>query len=68
MRTRSVRRILERAEQAFDRLVQGAPDNLELLGSQAAMLMEFADTYAAQGDTEKQLVSAQATKGYLSHA
>ena len=48
MRAETVRKILVRAEEAFAKLVERSGDNKELLLSQAAMLSEFADTYAAQ--------------------
>ena len=61
MRAETVRKILGRAEEAFAKLVERSGDNRELLASQAAMLLEFADTYAAQGDTAKQIESARAS-------
>ena len=54
MRTETVRKILDTAEQVIDKLVAKSEGNLELLRSQASMLNEFAQTYAAQGDTAKQ--------------
>jgi tetratricopeptide (TPR) repeat protein len=65
MRTESIRKILGRAEQAYDRLVQGVNNDPKLLRSQAAMFMEFAETYAAQGDTPRQLASAQASRDIM---
>ena len=59
MRTETVRKILGTAEQVIDKLVAKSPDNLELLRIQAAMLDEFAQTYAAQGDTAKQEEAAR---------
>ena len=59
MRAETVRKILGRAEEAFAKLVERSGDNQDLLTSQAAMLLEFADTYAAQGDTSKQMDSAK---------
>ena len=61
MRAETVRKILGRAEEAFAKLVERSGDNRELVASQAAMLLEFADTYAAQGDTAKQIESARAS-------
>lgn len=54
MRTQTVRKILGTAEQVFDKLVATSQNNTDLRRSQAAMLTEFAITYAAQGDTTKQ--------------
>jgi tetratricopeptide (TPR) repeat protein len=54
MRSETVRKILGSAESVIGRLVASSGDNLELKRSQAAMYNEFADTYAAQGDTTKQ--------------
>jgi tetratricopeptide (TPR) repeat protein len=65
MRTETVRTILGRAEEAIDRLVQGAGNDFELLRLQSAMFSNFADTYAAQGDTVKQLASARAASEIL---
>ena len=48
-----------RAENSIAKLVEGSGENKELLLSQAAMLSEFADTYAAQGDTAKRDESAR---------
>ena len=59
MRAETVRKILGRAEEAFAKLVERSGDNKELLLSQAAMLSEFADTYAAQGDTTNRDESAR---------
>lgn len=59
MRTEAVSTILERAERVFASLVERSGDNKELLRSQAVMLMEFADTYEAKGDTAKQLNAAE---------
>jgi tetratricopeptide (TPR) repeat protein len=61
MRTETLRKILGRAEEAYGRLVQNSGNDLNLLRSQAVMYNEFADTYAAQGDTAKQLASARAS-------
>jgi tetratricopeptide (TPR) repeat protein len=61
MRAETVRKILGRAEEAFAKLVERSGDHKDLLLSQAAMLLEFADTYAAQGDTAKQMESAKAS-------
>ena len=61
MRTDSLRRILGKAEEIFDTLVKSAGENKELLRSQARMLGEFAETYAAQGDTTKQVDAAKKT-------
>ena len=54
MRTETVRKILGMAEQVIARLVEKSENNLELMHIQSAMLNEFAQTYAAQGDTTKQ--------------
>ena len=59
MRTETVRKILGTAEQVIAKLVTKSPDNLELLRIQGAMLTEFAETYAAQGDTAKQEEAAR---------
>ena len=59
MRTETVRKILGTAEQVIDKLAAKSPDNLELLRLQGAMLYEFADTYAAQGDTAMQEEAAR---------
>ena len=65
MRAETVRKILGRAEEAFAKLVERSGDNKELLLSQAAMLSEFADTYAAQGDTAKRdEVSAEVARDH----
>jgi tetratricopeptide (TPR) repeat protein len=61
MRTETVRKILGTAEQVIDKLVTKSQDNPELLHVQAAMLNEFAQTYAAQGDTAKEEESARKT-------
>ena len=54
MRSETVRKILGTAEQVIGKLVARSPDNLEVLRIQEVMLNEFANTYAAQGDTPKQ--------------
>ena len=53
MRSETVRKILGTAESVIGKLVEKSNGNLELLHVQAAMLSEFAQTYAAQGDTTK---------------
>lgn len=59
MRTETVRKILGTAESVIGKLVEKSNGNLELLHVQAAMLSEFAQTYAAQGDTTKAEDSAR---------
>ena len=59
MRTETVRTILGRAAEVIDKLVASSGENPELQRSQAAMLTEFAITYAAQGDTEMQEQAAR---------
>jgi tetratricopeptide (TPR) repeat protein len=59
MRTETVRKILGTAEHVIDRLVEKSGGNLELLRIQGAMLNEFADTYAVQGDAAKQEEAAR---------
>ena len=54
MRTETVRKILGSSERVIAQLVKSSGENPELLRSQAAMLTEFADTYAAQGDSARQ--------------
>ena len=59
MRSETVRKILGTAESVIGKLVEKSNGNLELLHVQAAMLSEFAQTYAAQGDTTKAEDSAR---------
>ena len=59
MRTETVRKILGTAENVIGKLVEKSNGNLELLHVQAAMLSEFSQTYAAQGDTTKSEDSAR---------
>jgi tetratricopeptide (TPR) repeat protein len=54
MRTETVRTILGSAEQVIAKLAASAGDNKDLKRTQASMLIEFADTYATQGDSAKQ--------------
>ena len=54
MRTETVRTILGISEHIIGRLVASSPNKPALMRRQAAMLLEFADTYAAQGDSAKQ--------------
>jgi tetratricopeptide (TPR) repeat protein len=67
MRTESVRKILGTAEQVIGKLVKKSHGNLELLRIQGAMLNEFADTYAAQGDTAKQEQAARRALAITKH-
>ncbi len=50
MRTETVRKILETAQKAIDRLTETAPDDPALQRLRAAALDEFAGTYIAAGD------------------
>ena len=59
MRSETVAKLLGSAEQVFDKLVARSGGNKELLRSQSAMLNDFADTYAAQGDIKKQEAAAR---------
>lgn len=59
MRTESVRKILERAEQVLAQLVRSSGENNDLLRSQGAMLAEFSLTYEIQGDISKQMETAK---------
>ncbi len=54
MRTETVRKILGASQTAIDDLVKSSGENQELRRSQAGMMLEFADTYGAQGDSVKQ--------------
>jgi tetratricopeptide (TPR) repeat protein len=67
MRTESVRKILGTAEHVIGKLVKRSDGNLELLRIQGAMLNEFADTYAAQGDTAKQEQAARKALAITKH-
>ena len=63
MRTESVRKILGTAENSIAKLVESSGQNKDLLLSQAAMLSEFADTYArARRHREAGRVGAQVTR------
>jgi hypothetical protein len=66
MRTETIRKILSTAEEVIKKLVDRSNSNPELLRLQAAMLDEFAQTYAAQGDTVKQEEAAQKSVGIAS--
>jgi tetratricopeptide (TPR) repeat protein len=59
IRTETVRKILGTAEQVINKLVEKSGGNPELLQIQSAMLLGFADTYAAQGDTVKREEAAR---------
>jgi tetratricopeptide (TPR) repeat protein len=59
MRTETVRKILGTAEQVIGKLVAKSEGNRELLRLQSSMLDEFAQTYAAQGDTAMASEAAQ---------
>ena len=59
MRTSTVAKILGTARGTFDKLVEAAPDNLELLRSRSVMLAEFGNTYRAQGNLPAALASYQ---------
>ena len=54
MRTETVRSILGATEAVIGDLITSSSDNQELRRTQAGMLLEFADTYASQGDSAKQ--------------
>ena len=54
-----VRAVLGRAETLMARLVESAPDDPDLLRSQAAMYVAFADTYAAAGEFGLQTVATE---------
>ena len=60
MRVDLVRKILDRAEEAYKQLAAADEGNAEILRSQAEMQMEFAVTNERQGDTPRQFSSAQA--------
>jgi tetratricopeptide (TPR) repeat protein len=60
MRTETVRKILERAEQVLAELVRTSGENNELLRSQGVMFAEFSLTYEIQGDVAKQMETAKA--------
>ena len=60
IRAETVREILDGAKTAYEGLAKAAPGDTDLLVSQAAMHMAFADTYATQGDTANQMNSANA--------
>lgn len=59
IRTEAVGRILGGAERAYARLSQVSPGDPDLLNSQAVMYIAFSDTYASQGDTQRQFYSAK---------
>lgn len=54
MRSETVRKILGSAEGVIGKLAETSNGNPDLLRIQAGMLNEFADTYAAQGDSAMQ--------------
>ncbi len=58
IRVESLDKILGQVRATVDRLASTAPDNDELLRSQAAMLDEFATTYLAAGNLAQALQSA----------
>lgn len=60
IRAETLREILNGAKAAYEGLAKAAPGDTDLLMSQAAMHMAFADTYATQGDTANQMGSANA--------
>ena len=55
MRAESVRKMLETAKGAFDKLAAAFPGDLGLQGRRAAMLNEFSKTYRALGDLDSAL-------------
>jgi tetratricopeptide (TPR) repeat protein len=59
MRVDLVRKILDRAEEAYTQLASADAENVDVLKSQAEMQMEFAITYGRQGDTPRQLAAAR---------
>jgi tetratricopeptide (TPR) repeat protein len=59
VRTETVGKILGTAEQVIARLVTRSPDHPEPQGIHAAMLIEFARTYATLGDTANQEQAAR---------
>jgi len=61
----TVRDILDTAETAFDRLAATSPNSQHLRSRQAAMLISFADTYEALGDSPESLRRAQAAREIL---
>lgn len=65
MRTETVRKILGSAEDVIGKLVASTGKNADLQRSQAAMLIEFADTYATQGDSAKQSEAVQKSLAIL---
>jgi tetratricopeptide (TPR) repeat protein len=54
-----VRDVLGQAETLMARLVDSAPGDVLLARTQGAMYVEFADTYANAGDTERQRAAAE---------
>ena len=58
VRSEAVRKILDTAQTMMDALVRAAPDDLELLRSRGAMLIEFAITYLTVGDQERAQAAA----------
>lgn len=61
MRVEAVRKILTKAETAYDKLLAGSPGNKELLIGKASMYREFVSTYAQVGDTDSAAKSARAS-------
>ncbi len=58
MRIEAVRTILGRAEDAYSKLAEKSKDD-ELIAGQSGLYDQFADAYGAQGDTQKQMESAE---------
>ena len=59
IRISSVRKILKRSSETFDKLLLSSPDNLELLKSRLSMMNEFFETYLAVGDTDEMRKAAR---------
>lgn len=59
LQAESVRKILTRAQQAYDQLADSVDDDNALLLSRAIMQNEFVETYLAQGDTEAAQAAAE---------
>ena len=58
MQTGTLRKILGHTQDVFEKLTEGGSVDPDLRNSQGVMFLEFAKTYAAQGDPDSQLAAA----------
>jgi hypothetical protein len=61
----TIKEILASAERAFDQIAVAAPDSAYLRWRRAVMLISFAATYQALGDTPEALVRAQTARAIM---